>query len=126
LPDNGDKTLGDEFFADGLDGIVAPSHVRQTLGKMIDRRVERRPGIRRGGFERNGSAKTIAAARHAGDVLLAGLSSIERFAQSSDVHAETDFFDGGVWPNLGDELPVSDYFSGAFDQRHQKIESPGT
>jgi len=45
------------------------------------------------------------------------LFSIERFTQRSDVHAETDFFHDYVRPNLGDELLVSDHFSGAFDQR---------
>jgi hypothetical protein len=70
-------------------------------------------------------AKTITAALHIGDVILAGLFSIERFTQRSYLHAETDFFHNDVRPNLGDELLVSDHFSGAFDQRQKNIESPG-
>ncbi|MEH2569829.1 hypothetical protein V1289_009456 [Bradyrhizobium sp. AZCC 2289] len=126
VPDDGNETLGDELFADEADGIVAPSHVCQTLGKIIDRCVERRFDVRRGAFVRNRGAKTITAALHVGDVMLAGLSSINRFAQRSDVHAETDFFHNDVRPNLGNEILVSDHFSGAFDQRQQNIESPGT
>src|SRR5258706_8724870 len=41
-PNDGDETFSDELFADMPDRIIAPSHPRQTPGKIIDRYVERR------------------------------------------------------------------------------------
>ena len=99
------------------DGIVAPLRVCQTSGTIADRCVERRSDVRRGAFVRNRGDKTITAALHVGDVMFAGLFSIERFTQRRYVHAETDFFHNDVRPNLGDQHLVSDHFSGAFDQR---------
>jgi hypothetical protein len=70
------------------DGIVAPLRVCQTSGTIVDRCVERRFDVRRGAFVRNRGAKTIAAARHVGDVILAGeagcrVSVIARKSQTS-------------------------------------------
>ncbi len=57
MPNDGDETLGDEFFADEPDGVVAPADVRQSLGEMMDRCVEWRFEIRSGAFVPTGALK---------------------------------------------------------------------
>ncbi len=63
-------------------------------------------------------------ARHVANVAGAVPAVAQRLPQSGDMDAETALVDDDIGPNIRDQIPAANYFSGPACERDQNVERP--